>query len=53
MKVCDVCGKKIVHGCRVSVSQTPFFFGWELCGKCACKIRKYIKFEQAKHKHLK
>lgn len=51
MKVCDMCRKKIIHSCKVSVSQPPFNYGCELCGKCACKIRKYIKFEHAKHKH--
>lgn len=49
MRVCDMCRKKV--DCPATLKVESFLNSrYELCGKCAKKIVKYIRFEQKKNK---
>lgn len=49
MKVCDIC-KKPIHFPDVVSIKNIISIRYEVCGKCAKKINRFIKYETARQK---
>ncbi len=49
MKVCDVCRRPISFPVEVKIKR-EISTRYEVCGKCAKKINKFIKYETARQK---
>ena len=49
MRVCDIC-KENKPNSKININQALHYpANYELCTNCATKLKKYIKFEQARN----
>lgn len=49
MRVCDIC-KENKPNSKININQALCYpANYELCASCAHKVKKYIKFEQARN----
>lgn len=49
MRVCDICEENKLNS-KININQALHYpANYELCASCAHKVKKYIKFEQARN----
>ena len=55
MTVCDICKKEDIKFTKIQIGATIDFnsVSYALCKDCTKKLKKYIKFEQARQKGAK